>query len=171
MKAESLIGGIWRRVLQEIAKIAPGATTTRVALHRARGVKIGRGVWIGYDSVLETAYPELITIEDGASIGIRTTIIAHFQETSGVRIEKDAFVGPGVIVLPNVVIGQGAVVTAGSVVSRSIPPMTLAQGNPARPIARCGVPLTDVSLKEFSRRLTPLPRSKGTIGTPRGDEL
>jgi acetyltransferase-like isoleucine patch superfamily enzyme len=145
------------RVLQQIARTAPGATTLRVKLHRARGVNIGENVWIGYDAVLETSNPHLITIEDGASIGIRATIIAHFRETRGVKIERDAFIGAGVTILPNVVVGRGAVVTAGSVVSQSIPPMTLARGNPAVPVARCGVPLTaDLTLKEFSRQLRPL---------------
>lgn len=155
--AENFLQGARKRVLQEIAKVAPGARTLRVRLHRARGVQIGENVWIGYDVVLETAHPELITIHDGASIGMRVTVVAHFRESTGVVIERDAFVGPGVIILPSVVVGQGAVVTAGSVVTRSIPPMTLAQGNPAVPVAKCGVPLgPDVSLKEFSRQLKPL---------------
>jgi len=157
--AENVFIGMRNRVLQELAKVAPGARTWRVALHRARGVRIGQGVWIGYGVVLETSSPSLITIEDGASIGIRATIIAHFRESSGVVIERGSFIGPGVLVMPNVVVGEGAVVTAGSVVTRSIPPMTLAQGNPAVPVAACGVPLSpEISLKEFSRRLKPLPR-------------
>jgi acetyltransferase-like isoleucine patch superfamily enzyme len=152
--AEKLGRGIANRLLQEIAKVAPGARTLRPRLHRARGVKIGDGVWIGYDTVLETAHPDLITIEDGVSIGMRATIIGHFRETTGVRLERDAFIGPGVVILPNVVVGRGAVVTAGSVVTKSIPPMTVAQGNPAVPIAQCGVALkSDVTLKEFSRKL------------------
>jgi acetyltransferase-like isoleucine patch superfamily enzyme len=144
-------------VLQEVAQVAPGAATTRVRIHRARGVTIGRNVWIGYDAVLETAYPELITIEDDATIGIRSIVIAHFKETRGVRIEREAFIGPGAIILPGVVVGHGAVVTAGSVVSRSVPAMTVVQGNPAVPVARCGVPLkANVSVKEFARGLTQL---------------
>jgi len=154
MSRERVGRGILKRVLQELARIAPGARTLRVRLHRARGVKIGADVWIGYDAILETSYPELITIEDGASVGIRVTVIGHFRESSGVVIGRDAFIGPGVIILPNVVIGHGSVVTAGSVVTRSIPPMTVAQGNPAVPIAKCGVALTpQVTLKEFSRNL------------------
>ena len=146
--------GAKNRILHELAQVLPGARTLRVRLHRARGVKIGENVWIGYDAVLETAHPQLITIEDNASIGIRATIIAHFRETQGVTIERDAFIGPGVMVLPSVVVGRGAVVSAGSVVTRSIPPMTVAQGNPAVPIARIDTPFTSaMSLKEFSRRL------------------
>jgi carbonic anhydrase/acetyltransferase-like protein (isoleucine patch superfamily) len=165
MNREPIGSGIVKRVLQEIAKVAPGARSVRPRLHKARGVNIGNDVWIGYDSILETSQPELITIEDGASIGIRVTIVAHFREQSGVRIEQDAFIGPGVVILPGVVIGRGAVVTAGSVVSRSIPPMTVAQGNPAVPVAQCGVALTpDVTMKEFSRKLRPIRRKRVARG-------
>jgi acetyltransferase-like isoleucine patch superfamily enzyme len=51
------------------------------------------------------------------------------------------------------------VVTAGSVVTSSVPAMTLVQGNPAVAIAKCGVPLQqDTPFKEFSRRLKPVSR-------------
>jgi len=154
---ENALRGLKNRLLQHLARIMPGARTLRVSLHRARGVRIGKGVWIGYDVILDTSRPYLITIEEGSSIGMRVTVIAHFRESKGVRIERDAFVGPGVIILPNVVIGRGAVVTAGSVVTQSVPPLTVVQGNPAVPVAKCGIPLgEDVSLKEFSRRLKPL---------------
>ena len=92
---ENALRGLKNRVLQHLARILPGAQTLRVSLHRARGVHIGRGVWIGYDVVLDTSRPHLITIEDGSSIGMRVTVIAHFRETQGVKIERDAFVGPG----------------------------------------------------------------------------
>jgi serine acetyltransferase len=154
---ENVFRGLKNQVLQQLARIMPGGRTLRVSLHRARGVHIGKNVWIGYDVVLETSRPHLITIKDGSSLGMRVKIIAHFREASGVTIEPDAFVGPGVIILPNVVVGQGAVITAGSVVTQSVPSMTIVQGNPAAPVARCGIPLgNDVSLKEFSRRLRPL---------------
>lgn len=154
---EGRLRGIANRVLQHLARILPGAQSLRVALHRARGVRIGNDVWIGYDVILDTSRPHLITIEDGSSIGIRTTVIAHFRGAEGVTIQRDAFIGPCVVILPNVVIGQGAVVTAGSVVTRSVPPMTVVQGNPAVPVAQCGVPLgPDITLKEFSKTLKPL---------------
>src|SRR5215470_5223576 len=153
---ESAFRGFKNRLFQHLARILPGAQSLRVTLHRARGVQIGKNVWIGYDAILDTSKPHLITIEDGASIGIRVTIIAHFRETQGVKIEQDVFIGPGAIILPNVVIGRGAVVTAGSVVTRSVPPMTVVQGNPAVPVAKCGVSLVPgVTLKEFSQRLRP----------------
>lgn len=156
---ENIFRGFRNRLFQHLARILPGARSLRVSLHRWRGVNIGKGVWIGYDVILDTSRPHLITIEERASLSMRVTVIAHFRETQGVKIEQDAFIGPGAIILPNVTIGRGAVVTAGSVVSQSVPPMTVVQGNPAAPIANCGIPLSvDVTLKEFSRRLRPLPK-------------
>jgi heptaprenylglycerol acetyltransferase len=164
---ETLIRGSINRLLQLLARILPGGI--RIVLHRARGVHIGKNVFISEDVILETGVPHLITIEDRATIGIRVTVIAHMREQNeGVRIERDAFVGPGAIILPNVIVGYGAVVTAGSVVTRSVPPMTIVQGNPAVPIARCGVPLTpETTIKEFSRKLKPL--ASRTAGLKRQD--
>src|SRR5215831_11677581 len=149
--------GLVNRVCQHLARILPGARSIRVLLHRARGVTIGKNVWIGYDVVLDTSRPFHITLEDGCVLSMRVTILAHFRESTGVKIEQDAFIGAGALILPNVVVGRGAVVAAGSVVTHSVPPMTMVQGNPAIPVARCGIPLAPkVTLKEFSRNLCPL---------------
>ena len=110
------------RILQNLARSAPGATSLRVLLHRWRGVKLGTDIWIGYDAIIETSRPEYVTIKDRATIGIRAVIIAHFRELRGVTIEEDASIGPGAIIMPNVTIGKASVVTAGSVVTTSVPP-------------------------------------------------
>ena len=157
--SEGKIRGLRNRILQIVARIAPGAMSARVRLNRWRGVNIGKDVWIGYDAIIETSHPHLVTIRDGAAVGIRATIIAHNREQQGVIIEEDAVLGPGVIVLPNVTIGRGAIVTAGSVVTRSVPPKTMVQGNPAEPIATVETPLRrDVSVKEFAKGLRPIRR-------------
>jgi len=144
-----------------LARHMPGATTWRVRLNRWRGVNIGQDVWIGYDAIIETSRPDLVTIRDRATVQIRATIIAHFREQTGVVIEEDATIGPGAVIMPNVTIGRGAIVTAGSVVTKSVPPKTMVQGNPALPIAMVDVPLRlDVSVKEFAKGLRPVaPRS------------
>jgi acetyltransferase-like isoleucine patch superfamily enzyme len=157
------------RILQLIALFIPGATSTRVTLHRWRGVHIGRDVFISTAAMIETDMPELVWIGNRVVLGIRSTIIAHFhgstdaeqpngKGTFSVRIEDDAFIGPGVIILPGVSIGAGAVVTAGSVVTGSVAPLTMVQGNPARPVARCGIPLKSgrTAVREFYRQLQPI---------------
>jgi serine acetyltransferase len=157
---EPVFSATKNRLLQLLARIAPGAQTWRVRLHRWRGAHIGEHVWIGYDAVIETSRPDLVTIHDRATVQMRATIIAHFREQNrGVVIEEDATVGPGAIILPNVTIGRGAIVTAGSVVTKSVPPKTMVQGNPAEPIATVEVPLRlNVSMKEFAKGLRPIRR-------------
>jgi acetyltransferase-like isoleucine patch superfamily enzyme len=172
--SRDFLSGARNRVLQVLALYSPGGDTTRVALHRRRGVEIGRGTWIGFDTLIEPSYPHRVVIGDRVAIGIRVLILAHFahqgrnrESTAGelddrvsVRIEDDAFIGPGSLIMPNVTIGRGAVVAAGSIVTRSVAPLTMVQGNPAQPIARCGVPLgLDTPIKEFFRRLTPIERT------------
>jgi acetyltransferase-like isoleucine patch superfamily enzyme len=168
------LAGVKNRALQLAALYSPGGDTIRPMLHRRRGVKIGRRTWVGFDTLIEPSYPHRVEIGDRVAIGIRVLILAHFahlgrnrESASGelddrvsVRIEDDVFIGPGAIIMPNVTIGHGAVVTSGSVVTRSVAPLTMVQGNPAQPIARCGVPLgLDTPVKEFYRRLTPIARS------------
>jgi carbonic anhydrase/acetyltransferase-like protein (isoleucine patch superfamily) len=171
LKAKNLLGpeSAWRaignRLLQVLANYAPGATTVRVRLHKLRGVTIGENTFIGTDALIETSHPELVTIGSDVALGIRSVIIAHFRgpvPTNGesVRIEDEVFVGPCAIILPNVTIGRGAVVTAGSVVTKSVPPLTMVQGNPATPVAICGVPLgRRTSLTEFYAKLKPVRRA------------
>jgi hypothetical protein len=92
---ESLLRGFVNRLCQHLARILPGARSLRVALHRARGVKIGKNVWIGYDVILDTSRPSLIKLEDGCELSMRVTVIAHFRGATGVTVEEGAFVGPG----------------------------------------------------------------------------
>jgi acetyltransferase-like isoleucine patch superfamily enzyme len=153
-REERFFSGLKNRFFQVVACHAPGARSLRVWLNRWRGVKIGKNVWIGYDAIIETSRPDLVSIGDRATIQIRAIVIAHFREQLGVVIEEDATVGPGAVILPGVTIGHGAIVAAGSVVTKSVPPKTMVQGNPARPIATVEVPLAlDVSVKEFAKGL------------------
>ena len=156
---ETSLTGLKNRLLQMVARVAPGAKTVRVRLHRWRGVKIGNGVWIGYDALIETSKPQLVTIGDCAVIGIRATIIAHFREVRGVNIGPKVSIGPGAIIMPGVTIGEGAVVTAGSVVTRSVPAMTVVQGNPAKAVACNALALLpQVTSAQFTASLRPLGR-------------
>ena len=163
---DRFFSGMRNRLFQILALYAPGYTSTRVWLHRMRGVAIGSNVSIGLGALIETAYPSLVKIGNNVSIGMRVIIIGHLRDSTSqarlnnhhtVRIEDDVYIGPGVIILPNVTIGQGAVISAGSVVSRSVPPKTLVRGNPAEPIARCSVSLGGgVSYEDFVKGLTPI---------------
>jgi len=59
-----------------------------------------------------------------------------YDETNIVKdieIGDNVWVGMNVIILGGVTIGEGAIIQAGSVVSRSVPPLAIAGGNPAVP--------------------------------------
>jgi acetyltransferase-like isoleucine patch superfamily enzyme len=163
VRYESTGAGAKRRLLALMALYGPGAETTRIRLHRARGVKIGNDCFIGTDVILETQFPHLIEIGDRVDVGMRATVIAHQQGEvadegkASVRIEDDVFIGPGSMLLPHVTVGAGAVVTAGSVVTTSVPPLTMVRGNPAEPVATSKVPLgRNTPLREFYRGLRPV---------------
>ncbi|MBQ3737716.1 MAG: acyltransferase [Bacteroidales bacterium] len=55
-------------------------------------------------------------------------------EVKGVIIESDVWIGANCCVLDGVTIGKGSVIGAGSIVTKSIPPMSIAVGNPCRVI-------------------------------------
>ncbi|MEM1165368.1 MAG: acyltransferase [Planctomycetota bacterium] len=88
---------------------------------------------------------EHIEIKDGVMIGPHTYITDHDHGTapdlpvmkqplSGAPtiIEEGAWLGAGVTVLKGVTVGAGAIVAAGAVVTRSVDPMAIVGGVPAR---------------------------------------
>ena len=149
------------RILHRLCRSLPGATTVRPFLHKLRGVKIHGSVFIGDEVYIENEYPECVEIHDQAQIALRTTIITHINGPGKVIIGKKAFIGANCVIIGapgrTLTIGEGAVLTASSVASTSIPPYTLWRGNPAEPIAKVTVPLTaETSFEAFTRGLAPL---------------
>lgn len=130
--------------LNVMAMFAPHSTL-RVILHRARGVRIGRGVLLGSNVNIDNVYPNLITIGDGAALAGSNVLLAHSKPPEYFRgvvdsfaapviIEANAWIGIGAIILSGVTVGEGSVVSAGSVVTRDVPPHSLVAGNPSRRI-------------------------------------
>lgn len=126
----------------------------RVQLLRWCGFEIGRDVYIadGFMVVEELADRGNLAIGDRVSIAPRVTIVtsSHPNDSrirsvapvaSGpVRLGDDAWLGAGVVVLPGVTIGRGAVVAALSVVAEDVPELTVVGGQPARVIRRLETP-------------------------------
>jgi heptaprenylglycerol acetyltransferase len=137
------------RFLGRIAFIAPGGFSLRPWLQRLRGVVIGRNVWIGQLVYIDEIHPADVTIGDNCTIGLRTSIISHFysgprKQTNHTKvvIEKDVFIGPHCVILPNVRIGEGAVIRAGTVVGRDVPAHTFWGPPAAEALGTVTVPLT-----------------------------
>jgi acetyltransferase-like isoleucine patch superfamily enzyme/acyl carrier protein len=148
------------RILHILCRLLPGATTLRPFLHRMRGVRIGKHVWIGDDVYLENEYPEHVEIQDGVNIGLRTTILAHTHGTGKIVIGKNAFIGTGSIIVTaanTLVVGEGSVVMASSLVTSNVAPYTLYGPAGAKPLAKVRRPFTEnTSYEEFVKTLCPL---------------
>jgi acetyltransferase-like isoleucine patch superfamily enzyme len=160
-----VIASLLKRLLHKLAHRAPGGYSLRVWLHRWRGVKIGANAWISQFVYIDELHPEAVTIGENATIGIRSSIFTHFywgprRSKNGYRevvIERDVFVGPHCLILPGVRIGEGAVIKAGSVVTRDVPPYTFWGPPAAGPLGRVTTPLTAAhSYDDFVRGLRPL---------------
>ena len=94
-------------------------------------VQIGRNVMMG-------PRVTIITINHGfRELGVPMIEQGH-SGTRPVIIDDDVWIGVGVIILPGVRVGRGAVVGAGAVVTKSVEPWSVVGGNPARVIGTRG---------------------------------
>jgi len=102
------------------------------------GVTIEDGVFVGHSvTFINDSYPRATT-EDGA---MQTEQDWKVEKT---LVKKGASIGSGSTILSNVVIGERAIVGAGSVVTRDVPANAIVAGNPAR-VLRYVAPETSVT--------------------------
>ncbi|VUZ84855.1 serine O-acetyltransferase [Candidatus Methylomirabilis lanthanidiphila] len=117
----------------------------RIGCQRAKGVRIGRNVYLAYDVSIDMACPELVEIGESVRIGIGVIILAHNRPSDGwlaylgqvqqkVCIRRHAVVSAGAIILPGVTVGEFAIVREGAVVREDVPSFTVVAGVPARVI-------------------------------------
>jgi maltose O-acetyltransferase len=108
---------------------------------QAAGLQLGRDVFVGGGTYLDPDFCFLISIGDETTISLEVFILAHdastrlhvgYSRVAPVRIGRQVFVGARAVILPGVTIGDGAIVAAGSVVTRDVPAGTVVGGNPAR---------------------------------------
>lgn len=88
------------------------------------GVEIGDRTLVGYNSMIFSAN-HIIPPDRGR-------IFNSGHDKKPVSIGKDVWIGAGCIILPGVTIGDGAVVAAGSVVTKNVESYSIIGGNPAK---------------------------------------
>lgn len=111
---------------------------------RRFGVTIGRNSLIGRNCTLDARSP--LTIGDNVSLSPEVMILAGTHDVNdpkfapsevgpwAVSIEDHVWIGSRAMILPGVTVGRGAVVAAGSVVTKDVAPLSIVAGVPAKPI-------------------------------------
>ena len=105
----------------------------RIKLHKLRGVNIGKNVLVGLRVTLDHSFPEYIFIEDNVSLAGDNYILTHSNPYEHFSASLESYVAPVVIkegawitikatVLPGVTIGERAIIGAGVVVYKDVPP-------------------------------------------------
>jgi maltose O-acetyltransferase len=107
---------------------------------------LGTGAFLNFNCViLDQA---AVTIGDFTLIGPGVQIVtadhprdpvhrrAMLESAKPIRIGRHVWIGAGAQILPGVLIGDNAIIGAGSIVTRDVPEGATVVGNPARPIAR-----------------------------------
>lgn len=143
---ESMKAGVVKRAFRNLMQIPAWFSPWkkfRVFFHRIKGVKIGKNVEIGYMVLIDNRRPELVTIEDKATITTMSVVITHdFSKrwTEGkeiigeVLIKEGAFIGMNSTILPGITIGKNCIIGSGSVVTRDTEDDSVYVGVPAKRI-------------------------------------
>lgn len=120
----------------------------RPSILRTIGCKVGKNVFVGDKVWIDAGHADLITIDDHAHIASGSRLLCHQRNLRNYRqgddyaalgyiikpihLCKGCLIGMETFVMPGVTVGEGAIVGAGSLVTKDIPAWTIATGRPAK---------------------------------------
>ena len=112
------------------------------------GCHIGKDIFVGDNVRIDAGHSDLIYIGDHSHVTGGCRLLCHQRNLKGyrkgddaaklpyklgeIRIGKGAMIGMETLIMPGVTIGDGAIVGAGSLVTKDIPAWTIATGRPAK---------------------------------------
>ncbi len=120
----------------------------RASLLRRIGCHVGKNVFIGEYVRVDIWHADMVYIEDDVSIASGSRLLCHQRDFSNycvgdnyldlgyivkpVRLCKGCLIGMESFVMPGVTVGEGAIVGAGSLVTKDVPAWTVVAGRPAK---------------------------------------
>ncbi len=124
------------------------AETKRPKYWKKCGVNTSGNFKVGYGVYFDAGNANYITIEDQVWIASQCLLLCHRRilddygvgddynslpyKKEPIVLKRGCCIGMRSIIMPGVTIGEGAIIGAGSLVTKDVPPYTIAVGNPAK---------------------------------------
>ncbi|MEO4054535.1 acyltransferase [Solibacillus sp. CAU 1738] len=124
-------------IVIQIGRITPTMRMKNWLYRSFLRMEIGDKTSLALMVMPDTMFPERISIGDNTIIGFNTTILAHeylIEEyrLGDVKIGSNVMIGANSTILPGIEIGDGAIVSAATLVHKDVPAGSMAGGNPMR---------------------------------------
>ncbi|GGF31611.1 putative acetyltransferase YvoF [Halobacillus andaensis] len=122
-------------IVIQLARYTPFLQVKNEMYRRFLGMRVGDQTAFALMVMVDIMFPEKISVGRNSVIGYNTTILAHeylIQEyrLGKVEIGDEVLIGANSTILPGVKIGDGAVVSAGTLVHKDVPAGSFVGGNP-----------------------------------------
>lgn len=126
-------------VVIQMARYSPFLSAKNWLYRTFLRMKVGDQTSFGLMVMLDVMFPEKISVGRNTVIGYNTTILAHEYlireyRLGDVVIGDEVMIGANSTILPGVTIGDGALVSAGTLVHKDVPAGAFVGGNPMRVI-------------------------------------
>lgn len=124
-------------IIIQIARYTPVLSVKNWLYRTFLRMKVGKKTSFALMVMPDIMFPEKITVGENSIIGYNTTLLAHEYLIREYRlgeivIGNEVMIGANVTILPGVKIGDGAIVSAGTLVHRDVPSGAFVGGNPMR---------------------------------------
>ncbi|MCM3727634.1 acyltransferase [Neobacillus cucumis] len=126
-------------IVIQLARYTPFLSMKNWLYRTFLGVEVGEQTSFALMVMLDVMFPEKISVGRNTVIGYNTTILAHEYlikeyRLGNVVIGNEVMIGANSTILPGIMIGDGAIVSAGTLVHKDVPPGCFVGGNPMRVI-------------------------------------
>ncbi|NBJ69628.1 MULTISPECIES: DapH/DapD/GlmU-related protein [Clostridia] len=124
-------------IVIQMARYTPFLPVKNWLYRHCLAMKIGKHTAFALMVMPDIMFPEKITVGENCVIGFNTTILAHEYLITEYRIGEvtigdEVMVGANTTILPGVHIGNGAIISAGTLIHKDVPEGAFVGGNPMR---------------------------------------
>ncbi|WP_423799581.1 acyltransferase [Neobacillus sp. SAB-20_R2A] len=126
-------------IVIQLARYTPFMSMKNWLYRTFLGMKVGEKTSFALMVMPDIMFPEKISVGCNTVIGFNTTILAHEYLIKEYRLGEviigdEVMIGANSLIMPGVTIGDGAIVSAGTMVHKDVPPGYFVGGNPMQVI-------------------------------------